>query len=542
VTFNFSVVAAGRQYDRLGIMYFNDTEVFRTSTAEPTARGIYWSYTKDMSNYLALFKQPQKIIFDLGNLVNDIYTASLNATLTATFFTEADTPRAADLILPVSARQSATNGSSVFTIPGDNATNTLSLPRNVERAVFTIASCGQQAEEFWWGNVFSSQVDTFSAYDTTLYGYSPWRELQLYIDGMLAGVAWPFPVIFTGGVVPGFWRPIVGIDAYDLREDEIDITPFLPLLCDGSDHTFEMRVVGINDDGHNRGSISDTVGAYWLVSGKIFIWENPDGSVTKGSAPRGSYPHPAITLTSTIGKTSNGSNATLDYSIEVSRTLSISSTIKTSKGSKRATWDQNLKFSSTGSLTNEGNTELNIQHTSGTDISSSGYAKSFSYPLWVNESYIPTPGSQSFALVAAMDRGKSVTIVGQSVFPQGLSLTKYAGSSSNTRQNGTAVYTSIEGQATSTSWGSTEQEYDFSGLKRPSLSSGGVELYHRHVLAVNGTVREDDATLLGKPLTYPHSPAGGAPHKDFAPFASQNFKFPPKSPPVQKRTGSGVAV
>lgn len=35
------------------------------------------------------------------------------------------------------------------------------------------------------------------------YGYSPFREVQLFIDGMLAGVAWPFPVIFTGGVVPG---------------------------------------------------------------------------------------------------------------------------------------------------------------------------------------------------------------------------------------------------------------------------------------------------------------------------------------------------
>lgn len=47
-----------------------------------------------------------------------------------------------------------------------------------------------------------SDVNTFPQYGE-LYGYSPFREIQLFVDGMLAGVAWPFPVIFTGGVVPG---------------------------------------------------------------------------------------------------------------------------------------------------------------------------------------------------------------------------------------------------------------------------------------------------------------------------------------------------
>ena len=72
-----------------------------------------------------------------------------------------------------------------------------------------------------------SDVDTFPSYGP-LYGYSPFREVQLFIDGILAGVSWPFPIIFTGGIVPGLWRPIVGIDAFDLKEDEIDITVYVP--------------------------------------------------------------------------------------------------------------------------------------------------------------------------------------------------------------------------------------------------------------------------------------------------------------------------
>jgi hypothetical protein len=46
VTWNLTVVSAGRQFDRLGIVYLGNIEVFRTSTAEPTANGIIWTYLK----------------------------------------------------------------------------------------------------------------------------------------------------------------------------------------------------------------------------------------------------------------------------------------------------------------------------------------------------------------------------------------------------------------------------------------------------------------------------------------------------------------
>lgn len=217
-----------------------------------------------MSHLLALFKQPQKFIFQLDNVVNPTYTGILNATVTATFFTAEDTVVPADLIYPISNRQSANNAGSLFSLPSQTAINTLSLPRNINKAVFSIAATGQIAEEFWYSNVLNSQVNTFAPQQGVLYGYSPFREVQLYIDGMLAGVVWPFPIIFTGGIVPGFWRPIAGIDAFDLREDEIDVTPFLPLLCDGNSHSFEIRIAGIDDDGHGNSSLTATVGSFWV--------------------------------------------------------------------------------------------------------------------------------------------------------------------------------------------------------------------------------------------------------------------------------------
>lgn len=50
--------------------------------------------------------------------------------------------------------------------------------------------------------MLSSDVNALPDYGE-LYGYSPFREVQLFIDGSLAGVAWPFPIVFTGAVISG---------------------------------------------------------------------------------------------------------------------------------------------------------------------------------------------------------------------------------------------------------------------------------------------------------------------------------------------------
>jgi Peptide N-acetyl-beta-D-glucosaminyl asparaginase amidase A len=532
ITFNFTVTSAGRQFDRLGLMYFNDTEVFRTSTAEPTATGIEWTYVKDMSNYLVLFKEPQKIIFDLGNLIDSTYTASFNTTLTATFFVEDETTAPADVILPISTRQSALDSPSAFMVPSQNATSTLTLPQNVKKAVFSIAACGQSTEEFWWSNVLSSDTKTFPNV-TALYGYSPFRELQLYIDGMLAGVAWPFPVIFTGGVVPGFWRPIVGLDAFDLREDEIDISAFLPLLCDGKEHTFEIRVVGINDDGSGHGTLTHTVGSYWVVTGKVFLWLDSSGWVTTGSDPVQVVPPPTLHMSSSVGAIANGTNTTLAYSVQVQRRLSFTSTIQTSQGPHIASWQQTLSYSNYGNFTDEGNAQVTNQKTNGIDVSSNGYSKVYGYPLYVYSLYATEAGG-NYTIAGAMDRSKNVQMVGQLAFPSELqsfgiggwtkaNLASFSGTSSNNRQNGSATYLAAPSQTKSYSWGSTEQDLSFAGIQASLFAiqtgappvQGSSELYHRHVLATNGTVIEDEHTLVGKTFQN-HYPAIFADKQSFA--------------------------
>ncbi|KAI9760316.1 MAG: hypothetical protein M4579_001720 [Chaenotheca gracillima] len=518
VTINFTVTSQGRQFDRLGLMYFGDIEVFRTSTAEPTANGIQWSYIKDMSNYLSLFKTPQKLIFDLGNLVDSTYTAPFDTKLTATFFNVADSIVPADEILPISARRSSSNASSAFTVPSDNATNTVSFPRNVRRAVFTISACGQASEEFWWSNVLSSNTDAFASTSGTLYGFSPFRELQLLIDGNLVGVAWPFAIIFTGGVAPGFWRPIVGIDAFDLREREIDITPWLPLLCDGNEHTFEMRVVGLSDNGKGDGVLSNTVGDNWVVTGKVFIWLDKAGSITTGTRPVSMVRPPTLSVSSAVTANATGANETLSYQVRANRQLSVNSTIHLSNGSYESSWGQTLEYTNNGLFTDQGYSQVTTQTTRGFDQSSGGYSTSYFFPLSANTTYTIDAASGNFSIDAMIDRGLNLQVGGDAVFPTGLESfvalpnvaqadSTFTGTALHTTQNGSAHYRSVPSSMSSFSFGTTEQEFFFGGLHAPSMQTigssplpGSFELYRRHVLATNGTVIEDDESLIGESL------------------------------------------
>ncbi|MQL72131.1 hypothetical protein Taro_004468 [Colocasia esculenta] len=50
----FSATCAGEQYDRIAAVWIDGVEVLRTSTAEPTEAGVFWSIRKDVTRYSSL--------------------------------------------------------------------------------------------------------------------------------------------------------------------------------------------------------------------------------------------------------------------------------------------------------------------------------------------------------------------------------------------------------------------------------------------------------------------------------------------------------
>ena len=84
--------------------------------------------------------------------------------------------------------------------------------------------------------------------------------MVVYIDDFPVGVLWPFEVVFTGGICPGFWRPIVGHRTFDLPSYAFDFTPYIPYLRGGK-HTIRFKVRGQPHTLQN-----------WYVSGHLRLW------------------------------------------------------------------------------------------------------------------------------------------------------------------------------------------------------------------------------------------------------------------------------
>ncbi|KAE8337717.1 hypothetical protein BDV24DRAFT_154126 [Aspergillus arachidicola] len=243
-----------------------------------------------------------------------------------------------------------------------------------------------------------------------LYGYSPFREVQLYVDDILAGIIWPFPVIFTGGVAPGFWRPIVGIDAFDLRQPEIDISPFLPILKDGQPHSFEIKIVGLSVARNGTVTLSNSVGSYWVVTGNIFLYlgDSALDSTSPGTEkPYVNAPTPQFKATRSLVQNQTGGNDSLAYSVVGERTLSITSS--------EFQWSQNLTYSNFGLFSQQGMSQSTNQYTAGrSTIIALGDQTSnevhFEYPLSVNQTYRPTDAGDS--IHAWMSRGLDIKTTG----------------------------------------------------------------------------------------------------------------------------------
>lgn len=151
------------------------------------------------------------------------------------------------------------------------------------------------------------------------------RELEVSIDGKPAGVVWPKPYIYTGGVNPLLWRPITGIQTMNIPTYKVDLSPFAGML--GGKHTIKMTVVNNAD--------------YWLVSGALLLNEDA-GVTTSGSITTDTLSFPEnAPLTNTPGYGSGNSMA----SQTANRDYTISGTVLTKKQSWTAKVHQTMQFS-----------------------------------------------------------------------------------------------------------------------------------------------------------------------------------------------------
>jgi hypothetical protein len=300
-----------------------------------------------------------------------------------------------------------------------------------------------------------------------------------------------------------------------LKEDEIDITPWLPLLCDGNPHTFTLKVVGLNNYANGTADTSQSVGNYWLVSGKIFIWLDEEGHVTSGTIPVVNGTALSAQVSST-GTSVSGNSAKLYYQVDVNRNLEVSSIVQTSTGAQPAFWRQDLQFSNLGNYTEAGKIETTQQQITGMDGSSSGYDRKFSYPLYASTGY--SSNSRGIIISATINREKNLQTAGHSIFGNCIDTATNYLHDRNIRNVELKTYQNASGtmfrdgrRRTITTSVELEQNLSIAGLPPTNHSSivfpsaiGFVPALDLHIRAVDGSIVPDNRmfTALSEPKAY----------------------------------------
>lgn len=310
----------GVQYDRLGHITIGGVGVFRTSTPEPSTDGISWQVEKDVTSYSPLLRTPQPVVMELGNVVNETYTGVLDIVVSLDFYTVghgAPPARTAAAVLPLQDQRREDS----------DLVGTATLPRNTSRLLgeVYVTGSGGGCEEFW---------DTSAPAST---GYScpdgsPYREVEVLIDGKVAGIALPYPHIYTGGWSnPYAWRPSPAPRAFDIKPLMYDLTPFAGLLTDGKPHEFRVHVVGV-PAGQSG----------WFAVPNLHVWTDPILKHTRGKLT--SYSVAELTKSDEV---TGSPGAAGSVRTKASRSLKISGYIDTSAGRISTTVERSLANNST---------------------------------------------------------------------------------------------------------------------------------------------------------------------------------------------------
>ncbi|OQR99146.1 peptide-N4-(N-acetyl-beta-glucosaminyl)asparagine amidase A-like [Achlya hypogyna] len=348
-----ALVPAGRQFDRIAAVWFDNFELLRTTTEEPRGRAgpflllslslkrsvdTTWEVLKDVSHYLEIFRGGGKVVVALDNIVDATYTSPFEVSVTLEFYKKKDpatfvwaTPRPPDTVLSISNTDGLYGWFNVR--PSTEGTNGafVTLPRNAEQVYIEVFTSHHGCDEFWYTNPPNQFLDLLQ----TNCGNGAFREVQIFLDNVLAAVIWPFPLIYSGGISPYMWAPVVATGAFKIPTYLVDLTPFLGKLLDGKPHNISFGVGNGQD--------------YWPSSGNLLVYLDKEDSQTTAVLEQESIPPPTR---ATVNATVNGPDMT--FVTTAGRTSTVTTILKTSRGLTRYTVEQRAYFSNTQTYSNNG--------------------------------------------------------------------------------------------------------------------------------------------------------------------------------------------
>ncbi|KAJ3759882.1 peptide N-acetyl-beta-D-glucosaminyl asparaginase amidase A-domain-containing protein [Lentinula raphanica] len=380
ITLNLTVTTNGTQFDRLGIFTFHNVEIWRTSTFEPTiGDGIIWTYIKDVTQYIPLFSEPGEFLLELDNLIETGLDGVYSTTVTANYYessTSHPSAKKADMIIPLSTLSNTTGDDA--SVPPSFSIN-VTIPQNTIAIYAELFASGNGLEEDWFFNVPDEFFPNISPNITS--AHDGFREVRLLIDGLVAGVAFPYITIFSGGFIPSFWRPIGSYGVAELPTYFVDVSPFVPLLTDGLPHNFTLDVVSAE--------ANHTINPNWFVSGILQVVLDSSSERTTGSLTV----HSATDYANTSITGSVADFGHFDATVTATRDIHIEADILGGSGqSIHVVWTQDLVFSNIQTYRNDGLFATLTQTSNGTSTSTHNgvvvLSDIFSYPFKTRFDYL----------------------------------------------------------------------------------------------------------------------------------------------------------
>jgi Peptide N-acetyl-beta-D-glucosaminyl asparaginase amidase A len=334
-TADFSI-QPGVQFDRTGQVFFGGVNIYFGTTAEPLHNQTdTWHVERDLTDYSSLFKTPQSGFAILGNIVDP--SIGLTSTIFGTFkleFFQADfgnhAPRTADLVLGL-----PNNGTATLDATTPGVTETLTLPTNVEAAYLDVFPESQQNEEQWF-LCLPDSLENFSGCGNTAF-----RQVDVSIDGQPAGVAPVYPWIYTGGVDPGLWIPIPGVQTLNFVPYRVDLTPFAGLLSNGQQHTVGVTVFNAFN--------------HFSTTAALLIFEDHGSSHVTGAVTEDTLtdPNPTVVNNASFDSSGNGGGT---VTVTSSQRYTIAGYVNTSHGRVSTKVDGNVNFSNVQTVTSTATT------------------------------------------------------------------------------------------------------------------------------------------------------------------------------------------
>ncbi len=317
---------AGRQYDRTATIFLGGVNLLFGTTAEPRAAlAPSWHVERDVTDDTALLEAPQIGHVLIANYQNSTDTSTITASASLLFYPATaryPAPATPDLVIPLNSDPTAD------TVALNDGTQSLSrtgvLPTNVERARLDVLLQSQSNDEFWYTCVPDALAGTLET-----CGGGAFREGQVAIDGIPAGVAPVYPFIFTGGIDPYLWEPIPGVQTLAFSPYSVELTPFVGAIDDGRPHTVSLSVAGANQ--------------YFSVTGTLYLFLDHNGSTVTGAVTRNTLAAPAPVVTSSITQNNGVASGTVLTTSQHDYT--ISGTAITSHGAVTTTVAQVGRFS-----------------------------------------------------------------------------------------------------------------------------------------------------------------------------------------------------